>query len=205
MHVKQIQERHFLKIKKKQRQKSSRIWMLDKMLTLLDLGPGKTKSCNIHIYHFHVLESPHLDFSNFWGCGGELLIKPSCVFSQPRASNVDACPPPGGPGPVPDLSGLPGHSWRSSIALHGARPGSGPEMWRREGAILPVPWWLNFMGVEWDFTLMAEDPPPWSVWQAFHLHKICWGAPLPNPCVIFLALDLLILRKWRSWKFSTCI
>ena len=33
-------------------------------------GTGKPKSCNIHIYHFHVLESPHLDFSNFWGMGG---------------------------------------------------------------------------------------------------------------------------------------
>ena len=42
----------------------------EKMLTLLDFGPGKPKSCNIHIYHFHILESPHLDFSKFWGWGG---------------------------------------------------------------------------------------------------------------------------------------
>ena len=53
-----------------QRQNSSRIWMLKNMLTFLDCGPGKPKFCNIHIYHFHVLESPHLDFSKFWGGGG---------------------------------------------------------------------------------------------------------------------------------------
>ena len=29
----------------------------------------KPKSSNIHIYHFHILESPHLDFSKFWGWG----------------------------------------------------------------------------------------------------------------------------------------
>ena len=33
---------------------------------------GKPKSSNIHIYHFHVLESPHLDFSIFLGVGGEI-------------------------------------------------------------------------------------------------------------------------------------
>ena len=31
---------------------------------------GKPNSCNQHIYHFHVLESPHLDFSKLWGIGG---------------------------------------------------------------------------------------------------------------------------------------
>ena len=32
-------------------------------------GTGKPKFSNIHIYHFHILESPHLDFSIFlvWG------------------------------------------------------------------------------------------------------------------------------------------
>ena len=29
----------------------------------------KPTSSNIHIYHFHILESPHLDFSKFWGWG----------------------------------------------------------------------------------------------------------------------------------------
>ena len=31
---------------------------------------GKPKSCNIHIYHFHVLESPHLDFFQIVVGGG---------------------------------------------------------------------------------------------------------------------------------------
>ena len=43
VHVKKIQERHFLKIKQIQRQKSSRIWMLNEMLTLLDFGPENPK------------------------------------------------------------------------------------------------------------------------------------------------------------------
>ena len=29
----------------------------------------KPTYCNIHIYHFHILESPHLDFFKFWGRG----------------------------------------------------------------------------------------------------------------------------------------
>ena len=35
---------------------------------------GKPKSCNIHIYHFHVLESPHLVFFIFLGMGGWCII-----------------------------------------------------------------------------------------------------------------------------------
>ena len=32
----------------------------EKMLTLVVFGPDKPKTNNIHIYHFHVLESPNL-------------------------------------------------------------------------------------------------------------------------------------------------
>ena len=64
-----IQECNFLKIKNPT---SKIIQDLDaeKMLTLLDFGPGKPKPSNIHIYHFHILEPPHLDFSKFWGGWG---------------------------------------------------------------------------------------------------------------------------------------
>ena len=30
---------------------------------------GKPYFCNDHTYHFHVLESPHLDFFQIWGVG----------------------------------------------------------------------------------------------------------------------------------------
>ena len=48
--------------------------MLKEMLTLLDFGPQKPKSSNIHIYHFHISESPHLDFFKKLGYGGGKLI-----------------------------------------------------------------------------------------------------------------------------------
>ena len=31
---------------------------------------GKPKKCNIHIYHFHISESHHLDFFRTFGDGG---------------------------------------------------------------------------------------------------------------------------------------
>ena len=48
---------------------------LKQMLTLLNYGPKNKKKCNNHIYHFHVLESPHLDFFQNLGEGeGEYII-----------------------------------------------------------------------------------------------------------------------------------
>ena len=37
------------------------------------------KSCNIHIYHFHVLELLNLDFSKFWGGGGGYYFAVFCA------------------------------------------------------------------------------------------------------------------------------
>ena len=73
MHVEIFQERNFIKIIKttskiiqdldaEQDVDTSRLWT------------GKPNFSNIHIYHFHKLESPHLDFSKKWGWGwGEFI------------------------------------------------------------------------------------------------------------------------------------
>ena len=60
----------FSQNKKNQRQKSSRNWMLEKNAGASWFGTRKPQFCNIHTYHFHVLESPHLNFSICLGCGG---------------------------------------------------------------------------------------------------------------------------------------
>ena len=59
----------FLKIKKTT---SQNIQDLDpeKNVDTSRFWTRKPKSSNIHIYHFHAFESPHLDFSKFWGGGG---------------------------------------------------------------------------------------------------------------------------------------
>ena len=68
IHVEQIQECNFLKIKNP----TSKIIQDSDAETNVDTSrfwTGKPTSCNIDIYHFHILESPHLDFSKFWGGG----------------------------------------------------------------------------------------------------------------------------------------
>ena len=68
--------------KKIQRQQSSRNWMLNKNVDTSRFWTRKPKSCNIHIYHFHVLELLNLDFSIFWGWGwGKLINKSPQVCS----------------------------------------------------------------------------------------------------------------------------
>ena len=47
--------------------------MLKKMLSLFDFEPDKSRSCNNHTYHFHVLELLNLDFSQKEKWGGGLI------------------------------------------------------------------------------------------------------------------------------------
>ena len=71
IHVKNIQECHVLKIKNPT---SKIIQELDaeKNVDASRFWTRKPKSSNIHIYHFHILESPHLNFSkkSGWWWGG---------------------------------------------------------------------------------------------------------------------------------------
>ena len=69
MHVENFQECHFLKIKN-QRKKSSRIWTLNQMLTLLDVRHEK-RNFLISISTISIYQnSPISIFPFFWGEGG---------------------------------------------------------------------------------------------------------------------------------------
>ena len=66
---KNIQECHFIKIKNPTSKVIQEL-NAEKNVDTSRCWTGKQTNCNIHIYHFHILESPHLDFSKFWGWGG---------------------------------------------------------------------------------------------------------------------------------------
>ena len=57
----------FFRIKNKSTSKFIQDLDADKHVDTSRFWTGTPTSCNIHIYHSHVLESPHLDFSKFWG------------------------------------------------------------------------------------------------------------------------------------------
>ena len=62
------------------------IRLLEKNVHTSQFWTGKPNSCNHHIYHFHVLESPHLDFFQIlgvWRGGGyESPAHPSLALAR---------------------------------------------------------------------------------------------------------------------------
>ena len=59
-----------MKIKKKPTSKVIQDLDAEKNVDTSRFGTGKPTFSNIHTYHFHISELLNLDFSKFWGWGG---------------------------------------------------------------------------------------------------------------------------------------
>ena len=66
-------------------------------------------------------------------------------------------------------------------------------------------WWLNFIGILWDFWLMAQNPPPPSVWQISCHANLGDGPPSVTVTVVcYTNISHVHLLDSPGWGLPDC-